>query len=162
VRWRIIDADGKVGCDGALFSHRDRINTPWKHAALRMAALLLRRHLIGFLKRLLIFKPGRSRYRFTRSIRCAGDTVVVEDRIVGLRPGDQLARAPRSSKRHVASADTFHREDLVLLNGIAAMVEEAGAESSRRIVTEYRPTEPASQDGALPTRARGDADGFRQ
>jgi hypothetical protein len=29
-----------------------------------------------------------------------------------LRPSDRLVRAPRATKRHVASADSYHRDDL--------------------------------------------------
>jgi hypothetical protein len=40
--------------------------------------------------------------------------VEIVDRIAGLTPTDRVLRAPRASKRHVASADSYHRQDLAV------------------------------------------------
>jgi hypothetical protein len=72
------------------------------------------RRLIGPLKNLLIFKKGAEGCPFERVVTFGRDSVVVEDRITGVSDGMTVVQAPRSSKRHVASADSFHAEDFEL------------------------------------------------
>jgi hypothetical protein len=97
---------------GPLFAHSERTATPPKHIVLRLLSFVLGRRLIAVLKRALIFKRGASELMLEREIRLAGGGVEIIDRIAGLTQDDRLLRAPRPSKRHVASADSYHRQDL--------------------------------------------------
>lgn len=105
-----IDAD-TVHVHGQLVGGRDIESTPLKHAVLRVASLLLGQRLIRALKNVLIFRKPGDGPRYVRRIRVASDRVVIEDEIGGLRPDDTVRRAPRASKRHVASADSYHADD---------------------------------------------------
>ncbi len=102
--------------EGAFFPHKERISTPFKHIVLRMLSFVLGRRLIDLLKRVLIFKRGgTAELTFARRVERTQEGVVITDRISGLRDSDRLLRAPRASKRHVASADSYHPEDMQLL-----------------------------------------------
>ncbi len=144
MEWQVASDDNEVECDGFLVLHRERSSTPWKHMALRAVSFLLGRRLIGLLKRVLIYKKSARDLRFARRVRCDGDIVVVEDRITGLRRNDELVRAPRASKRHVASANAYHPEDFDLLVGVDLTVERSGSASEQRLVTTYRPQQAAT------------------
>lgn len=115
--WRAQSTDHHWTVEGWMFPHREILSTPHKHAALRLGTLILGARLIPWLKRKLIFKQGARRYGFRRSVSLQANTCLVEDEITGLQPGDEVTRAPRASKRHVSSADSFHREDLTLAEG---------------------------------------------
>lgn len=62
----------------------------------------------------MIFKKAKSPYDFTRVFDWTDGTLHVTDTIGGLRSGDEVSPAPRASKRHVASADSYHAEDATL------------------------------------------------
>ena len=111
-------ADGSWIVTGHLVPHSETISTPVKHLALRAASLLLGDKMAPWLKSVLIFKKRQSPLGFERQIAFAGRRLVVRDEIRGLRPNMELLSAPRSSKRHVSSADSFHREDLSLVQGV--------------------------------------------
>jgi hypothetical protein len=115
--WRQV-ADGGWNITGHLVPHRETISTPLKHFVLRTASLLLGEKLAPWLKSVLIFKQRQSPLAFERSLRFAGRRIVVRDEIRGLRPNMEILPAPRASKRHVSSADSFHREDLALARGV--------------------------------------------
>jgi hypothetical protein len=101
--------------EGRLVPHREHLPNTAAHGALRIASFLFGRRIIGWLKRRLIFRAAESPYRFERRLLVGRDRIEVRDRIDGL-PGDAVvAAAPRASKRHVSSADSFHREDLSLV-----------------------------------------------
>jgi len=104
---------------GQLMPHRETISSPWKHAALRAASLALGEQLMPRLKALLIFKRRRSPYTFERQIALEPCRIVVRDALAGLPADARVEPAPRSSKRHVSSADSFHCEDLRLATGVA-------------------------------------------
>ncbi|OYX08061.1 MAG: hypothetical protein B7Z08_10985 [Sphingomonadales bacterium 32-68-7] len=93
----------------------------------------------GQLKRVLIFKRGGDGPSLERTIMPTADGVEIVDRLAGLRPSDRVLRAPRASKRHVASADSFHREDLSLL-GEARITEERTALPGGRLEVRTRLT----------------------
>jgi hypothetical protein len=97
---------------GPLFAHTERTATPAKHIVLRLLSFVLGRRLIALLKRALIFKRGGSELSLEREVRMGDDSLEIVDRLAGLTQADHLLRAPRASKRHVASADSYHREDL--------------------------------------------------
>jgi hypothetical protein len=108
-------ADGEtLRVSGTLFAHSERTSTPAKHVVLRLLSFLLGRRLIALLKRALIFKRGGSGLGFEREVRADAEGVEIVDRIAGLTPTDRVLRAPRASKRHVASADSYHRQDLAV------------------------------------------------
>ncbi|MGA0845312.1 MAG: hypothetical protein ACO3RV_02135 [Luteolibacter sp.] len=114
--WKISLREASASCEGFLVPHKEHVSTPWKHIVLRVASYLTGRRLIKILKRLVIFKKPIQTHRFTREVSWDGDTLVIRDRIEGLASSDQVTRAPRTSKRHVASADSFHPEDLQMLH----------------------------------------------
>jgi len=115
--WQWTLSESEVMVEGVFFIHDEAESSPLKHIALRFMSLFLGREIIGALKKKLIFHRAQSPYRFKRKVRFQGSAIEVEDRIVGLLDVTLLHAAPRPSKRHVASADSFHREDLGLMRG---------------------------------------------
>ena len=116
--WQIEITDTHATTKGWLVPHKEHTSEPWKHILLRIASFVLGRRLIKILKRLVIFKKPLQSHHFTRTVTWENDTLVVTDTLTGLAENHTLTRAPRTSKRHVASADSYHPEDLVLLSGI--------------------------------------------
>ncbi len=103
------------------------IPTPWKHAALRLASKLLGARLLKPLRRLLIFKPqgeNPNAPRFAREIEATPLGIAVRDRLT-FPNGAVAERSPRQNLRHVASAESFHPEDL--LPPIPARIERSAA-----------------------------------
>lgn len=137
--WKPVILESGIRITGALTPHRETESTPLKHLILRGVSLFLGRRIIGLLKEKLIFKNKQSaEYPFVREIQWVGDAVRVEDRL-DMPPGGRLMRAPRSSKRHVASADSYHLEDLrTVAPGIAVEEIRKQNESQIEIVTVYR------------------------
>lgn len=117
--WQVSHEGGAVTISGELFAHSERLSTPPKHVVLRGLSFVLGKSLIALLKRALIFKRGGGGPGFERTVTPVEGGVEIVDRFAGLLPTDRLIRAPRASKRHVASADSFHGEDL----GLAPVVE---------------------------------------
>jgi len=114
--WAFRREGDAIMVEGAFFPHTERIATPFKHIVLRMLSFVFGRRLIDLLKRVLIFKRGgKAGLSFSRRVARDGEMLVISDRITGLRESDRLTRAPRASKRHVASADSYHAEDMQLL-----------------------------------------------
>ncbi len=138
-QWRQEDA-GTLTIEGNFYVHRETESSPFKHLALRAMSLLLGRTIIARLKSRLIFHRPRSPYRFKRSIRMETDVVRVSDEIIGLTNQAALRRAARPSKRHVASADSYHPEDLTLLKGFTRNETVTSANNSIQIETKYRKT----------------------
>jgi hypothetical protein len=133
--WRFREEGGAVTIEGAFFPHKEKVPTPFKHIVLRCLSFLLGRRLIAILKRVLIFKRGgKAELTLTRTIRRAGDQVEIIDRIGGLTASDRLLRAPRASKRHVASADSFHAQDMRLAHH-NALEEQRAQEGGTLVVT---------------------------
>jgi len=102
---------------GRLAPHDEMLSTPAKHLALRAASLALGEQLMPRLKNALIFKRRPGPFTFERQITLEPRRIVVRDVIAGLPADARVAPAPRASKRHVSSADSFHREDLQLTAG---------------------------------------------
>lgn len=103
--------------EGWLVAHKEHASEPWKHILLRIASFVMGRRLISILKRLVIFKKPQQSIRFFRTVSWEGETLVIRDTITGVTENDTITRAPRQSKRHVASADSFHPEDLAMMTG---------------------------------------------
>lgn len=116
--WTVSGRESTAECEGVMVAHKEHISRPWKHFGLRVASFFLGHRLIRLLKRLMIFKTNHSPLTFSRRIRCEGNVIIVEDRITGSGKDDELLHAPRASKRHVASADSYHPEDCKLIRGV--------------------------------------------
>lgn len=112
--WKVEISGNSLEVKGNLFPHREKVSTPFLHFGLRVMSFLFGRLVTGLLRRILIFKDNGSSIRFSRRIDPAGDSIIVTDTIEGLGKKVILDRAPRASKRHVASADAWHREDFRL------------------------------------------------
>lgn len=137
--WKTEKCDNGILIKGVLSPHKENESTPLKHMVLRGMSLVLGRRLIGLLKEKMIFKEKQSvKYAFTRKVEWQKDAVRIED-VIQIPKDEILVHAPRSSKRHVASADSYHREDLMLAEpGIA--VEESRTQQADvlTVVTTYR------------------------
>ncbi len=91
------------------------VPTPAKHAALRLASKLVGARLLKPLRRLLIFKPqadSTAAPRFERVIEVSPDGISLRDELTFARNA-KAERSPRQNLRHVASAESFHPEDLL-------------------------------------------------
>lgn len=133
-----VAADG-VEIEGGLFPHKEKLSTPPKHIVLRLLSFLLGRRLTALLKRVLIFKRGGGGPRLSRRISRRSGEVLIVDRLTGLTSSDRLIRAPRASKRHVASADSFHRQDLATLSGSRMKEVRREVDGGLEIETRYIP-----------------------
>jgi hypothetical protein len=122
---------------GYLFPYREALASPWNHLLLRLIALVSGRHLIRWLKNRLIFQQPDRNFPYRRRIRRIGQTIEVEDWIGGALAPDRIDPAPRSSLRHVASADTWHREDITLIINVDRRSEARQCKEGRRIQTRY-------------------------
>jgi hypothetical protein len=139
--WKIEQEENRLSLSGKLYSHSEQESTPFKHAALRGLSFFLGYRLISWLKSILIFKSGGLHFTYQREIVVSRDkTVEVRDKIGGLGPEDTLLRAPRASKRHVASADSFHPEDFFLVGKYKISEERSVEGPSAHIRTIYRIT----------------------
>lgn len=136
--WAFERIEGGVRVEGDLFPHSEKLSTPPKHMVLRLLSFALGRRLTALLKRVLIFKQGGGGPHLVRTVHHSAGKVEVIDEITGLAPGDRVLRAPRASKRHVASADSYQRQDLALVGKFTEEVEDRG--STKRIVTRYTAT----------------------
>lgn len=138
--WTFREGDGAITIAGAFFPHKEKRSTPFKHIVLRGLSFILGRRLIALLKRVLIFKRGgKAAPTFARTIRRTADGLEIADRIGGLAASDRLLRAPRASKRHVASADSFHAQDLAPIRGYAWEETRVEADGAVTIVTRIAP-----------------------
>jgi len=115
--WKVEGDVGNTSCEGYLVSHKEHTSTPLKHLILRCGSFILGRWLIKVLKRLVIFKKPENKLHFSRTVGWDKEILVINDTLQGLSPAVTITRAPRTSKRHVASADSYHPEDLQMLVG---------------------------------------------
>lgn len=137
--WRVDATAQEIVVSGPMVPHRELVSTPLRHLLLRLASRLLGRRLIQRLKQKMIFKSGQGPLHFERRIRLEEGSLVLRDRIRGAHEDDQCHRAPRASKRHVASADSFHLQDAGLPEGVE-MTEEWGRDQGALTVeTRLRP-----------------------
>ena len=116
--WRWSREGDSFTIRGALALHREQVSTPSKHALLRFTSFCLGRRVIAPLKDMLIFKRRMGGPAFERTIAFDDATITIVDRISGISGAQNIRPAPRSSKRHVASADSFHVEDFQVVAGI--------------------------------------------
>ena len=121
--WTVSSGGNVWTVRGPLVPHREMDSTPFKHFGLRVVSFLFGKSVIGLLKNVLIFKKTKSPCAFERTISVSDGTVRIEDRIAGLTGSETVLPAPRASKRHVASADSFHPEDAALARGFSVARE---------------------------------------
>jgi len=109
---------------GFLTPYKENRSTPFKHGLLRIASFILGHRLIDLLKEKLIFKSKTKKsYSFSREIKWNDSSIVITD-LIQLPPQSKVKRAARSSKRHVASADSYHIEDLVRVDPLISFTEK--------------------------------------
>lgn len=135
--WSVAGIKDEVECTGPMVPHREHISIPWKHIILRIASFIAGRRIISVLKKMIIFKKSNSVLMFCRRVVCDAETVTIYDKISGIRENDKLIRAPRSSKRHVASADSFHPEDFCLINKVSVSEKIERKHGEVTIITRY-------------------------
>ncbi len=111
-RWTFQHTGDKLYVEGPLVHHPERLASPATHIPLRVASALLGRRLFGPIRERLVFEARPSPFHFRRMITPGRDGFTVDDEIEGVPADAVIERAPRASKRHVASADSFHVEDL--------------------------------------------------
>lgn len=107
-----------INISGHLYPHREKFSKPLLHMGLRVISFLTGSVLTRLLRNVLIFKSKPSAISFDRKIEVSEKEVVVTDRIGRLDRKVRVERAPRASKRHVASADSWHREDWIRNEGV--------------------------------------------
>jgi hypothetical protein len=136
--WSVRANDSAATCEGYLVAHKEHLSTPWKHIILRLCSFIMGRKLIKVLKRLVIFKKPQQTLHFTRRVEMENDVVIIHDRITGISASDEIIRAPRTSKRHVASADSYHPEDLDMLTGVQRIEKVSRSNGFFECETQYR------------------------
>ncbi|HMP73588.1 MAG TPA: hypothetical protein PKE55_10035 [Kiritimatiellia bacterium] len=107
---RLSDARWEV--KGNWVPCRERLSHPFHHHILRLASLVMGQSIIGWLKRRLIFARRLAPAQFFRRLTLVEGGLDIEDRMEGLPAGICPEVAPRASKRHVASADSWHPADV--------------------------------------------------
>jgi hypothetical protein len=135
--WQYNQHGNQVRVEGPLYEHKDVANTPARHLALRLTSFVAGRRLIGTLKKKLIFEKPQSQISFQRTVEWSNDTIRVVDVFTNLPAGAEFLPAPRNSKRHVASADSFHAEDFQPLKGFVVSRQFNRSGQRMEIVTVY-------------------------
>jgi hypothetical protein len=136
--WQSECADSSVTIRGSMVPHCEVVSSPLKHMVLRGVSLLLGRRVIGLLKEKMIFKRGeKSGPAFQRQIVFESNGVLIEDRISGIPTDVAVRRAPRASKRHVASADSYQVEDVRLCEGWRVSEHQSRSGNDIHIATRY-------------------------
>jgi hypothetical protein len=108
--WKINQTEQGWQVSGPLVPCRELISSPIKHIALRIMSRLFGAAIIGRLKKIMIFRRHASAFQFQRDIVWTPTGVKLIDTITP-PPTHAPQPAPRASRRHVASADSFHPED---------------------------------------------------
>jgi len=135
--WQYGQGKSQLWVEGSLYEHKDIASTPGRHMALRIASFVAGRRLIGALKKKLIFEKARSKIGFRRTVKWSSDTIRVVDTFTNVPAAAKFLPAPRSSKRHVASADLFQAEDFQPLKGFEVARQFNPSARGMEIVTVY-------------------------
>ena len=111
------DESGTVfSIQGKFIPYSEVKSSPLKHFILRSMSLFFGGAIIGVLKRRMIFKTAaKNSASFVRRVELGRSSVNVHDSFYEVPEESKVYCAGRSSIRHVASADSFHFEDLRLL-----------------------------------------------
>ena len=124
----------QINIEGNLITHKEIKINPLNHLALRILSFCFGSLIIKFLKSKLIFKKGQNKNFFARNIKIFKDKILIKDEI-HIDTFNILMRAPRASKRHVASADNFHKEDFASQHILS---EKKSLRNSKKCIeTEY-------------------------
>lgn len=115
-KWEWEAAEDIIEIKGTMFPHREKVSKPILHLGLRVASFIFGSALTKMLRNILIFKSGSRGISFTRKIAVGPEEITITDQVCGIGKKDLVDRAPRASKRHVASADAWHMEDFRLRN----------------------------------------------
>lgn len=110
-QWTWEENDSMIIVHGHLFPHSEKTSKPFFHAALRILSFFFGGKMTGFLRKVLIFKSKSSAIGFKRTIEIVSGEVAVTDEFSKVKKNISAHRASRTSKRHVASADSWHNED---------------------------------------------------
>ena len=124
----------EITISGYLYMHKQILSNPLNHFLLRITSFIFGNLLIKFLKNKFIFKKNLNDLPFSRIIKIYDDKIIIRDRINIYHSG-KLSRAPRSSKRHVSSSDSFHQEDFIK-NNFRSHTNNISI-SEKEIITEY-------------------------
>lgn len=127
--WVMPSDDKEFIFQGRLIQHREHKSTPIKHMALRLISFFAGYSIISVFKSLLIHKKQKSPLYYERRVKLDNNVLIIQDSITGLKKDASVFRAPRASKRHVASADSYHMEDFMLCQGVK-MVEKIKREAT--------------------------------
>lgn len=114
--WTLSQSENSIEIRGKLFPHSEKTSTPFLHLGLRVISFLFGSSLTRILRNVLIYKSKTSDCEFRRIIEMNTKNVIVTDEIKGRGVPYKTTRAPRASKRHVASADSWHHEDFYSVN----------------------------------------------
>ncbi len=136
--WSARQSPNEVEITGHAPKHKETLASPWTHMALRIISLVLGRRIIARLKNRMIFKREGG-LRYSRRIAWSEGRIEVTDTFYGLNENETPSRAPRSSVRHVASADSHHHEDLRLVCGWKKQEKINRDKEALSIVTVYTP-----------------------
>lgn len=117
-RWQWQCHSDKIEVSGFLAPSQEHTSNPLKHLLLRILSLIAGNHIIKYLKQRMIFSSHTGFYFFTREILLKPQQVTVKDKIEALPAEAIILPAPRASRRHVASSDSFHVSDFNLINNI--------------------------------------------
>ena len=137
--WQTTYKNNNVKITGYLTPHKENSSNPFKHFILRVLSLFFGKKIIPLLKELMIFKFKESNtIRFTRDIYLEKDFLKIKD-IIYTKNNENILRAIRSSKRHVASADCYSYEDFQL-NDLNIDIKESRKINSKsvEIITIYK------------------------
>ena len=132
--------DWQVDKDGARLIVRGNcqktqyhVSSPSKHLVLRVLAFLLRQTVIPLLKRVMIFRPGVTDGPiFERCVSFYNNGVKIKDNFVAFT-GAMVIPSPRQNLRHVASADSFSREEW-----LSSLIGERDYSLEKDIVIEHQ------------------------
>jgi hypothetical protein len=103
---------------GFFIPHSEKYNSPVKHFILRTVSFIFGNSIIDYLKSQFIFKKKKSNIMFIREITFEDNSITIVDGIENVPNNMILKKAPRSSKRHVSSSDSFHPEDFSLWRSV--------------------------------------------
>jgi len=143
--WVVTESsEHSVVVEGFLVPVTDVASTPLRHFVLRIAAAVLGRRLIPFLKKRLILKSNFQGPFLTRRVSITSESVTVRDDIANLTPLAIVNHAPKASLRHVASADSWSDFDVMMDRGVLIHDESQRSSSTFTSVRQYLATRSVS------------------
>ena len=111
--------EGMAKVSGTMNRVSLKTPSPILHLGLRISATLFGKSIIGFLKKILIFKTKNTDIKFSREIKLEENRIILKDTIESAKP-ITLERANNMSLRHVASGKFFMMSDLLAKSGVVA------------------------------------------